>query len=104
MFGELYRLGGEAASETTGELYGCAASGGAGAAAMLTRYADADEAPVKEAVISLCGLSEGARVSWFLLDEQNTMAKVREDRAFGGRLETVVPLKLFDTLLLRVEP
>ncbi len=62
-----------------------------------------DVAPDEEVTVTLSGLNEGARVSWFLMDGTRDMQKIHEDRAHGGCLETIVPMKLFDTLLLRVD-
>ncbi len=79
------------------------AVGADGGAAILTRCADTDEAPVEDVDIALSGLPDGARVSWFLLDGTKDMEKVREDRVYGGKIGTIAPMKLFDTLPVRVE-
>ena len=103
MFGELFRLGGEVKSTAQGDLYGCAATGEGRGAVMLTRYADVDEAADEDVRIVLHGLPEGARLRWLLLDADKSMEKVREDRCFSHCLETTIPMKLFDTLLIKWE-
>ena len=48
-------------------------------------------------------MRRNARLCWFLLDADKNMEKAREDRCFGHCLETTIPLKLFDTLLIKWE-
>lgn len=102
MFGELYKIGTQAKTEAGGEIYGCAAAGENGCAAMFTRYADADEAPAAWTRVSLSGLAKGARVEWYITDGEGDMALVRQDIACADTLVTELPMKLFDICMVRI--
>ncbi len=104
MFGQLYRLGSEVSSQASGGLYGCAAAGKEGAAVMLTRYADVDEAESQDVRIELAGLPAKSEISYYLLDSESDMRKIRVDEINGSTFATTIPMKLFDTLLVRIKP
>lgn len=103
LFGDLYRMDYCASSSFEGDVYGVAAGGKDEGALMLTRFTESDDTPVGNVDISLSGLPDNCEIKFFLLDTDNDFTPFRTDRVFGGRLETLIPMKVFDTLKITVK-
>jgi len=102
MFNELYKVGKEVQTAREGDLYGIAAFKEGNGAAMLIRYADEDEAPAEETLIELKNLPAKAEISYFLLDNDHDLEKMRTDIVSGGEFATTIPMKLFDSVFISV--
>ncbi len=103
MFNQLYQLG--HAAEVTSEddsIFLCAAKGENTAAIMLTHYSDDDSAEAKTVEINIEGFSdaEGIKAEYYVLDEQNDMALIREEVFTGETYAPILRFPLFTTYLI----
>lgn len=106
MFNVLYRLG-EAAVTSSGcsDVYAAAASCGEEGAVMLARFNADENAPPVRIKLVLSGFSAkgGAQARFFLLDEANDMAQVREETFSGDTFTPVLTLASSSSYLIKLK-
>ena len=100
MFNELYKLKNCVQVECdSDEIYACAAKDEKRAAVMLTHFSDDDSTQPKEVEIKLSNLS-AAKAEIFLLDEENDLTPVREEKLTCDDSSVFLRLSLFSSYLI----
>ena len=105
MFNELYKLGNSVRTECGENIYGCAARNENRAAVMLTHYNDDDAAAAKSVRVEMRGLNagNGMRARFYLLDQDNDMALVKEEIFGGDEYAAFLNLENLSTALIELE-
>ncbi len=104
MFGELYRLGGEAKTESDdGTVFAVGARGENTAAVMATYFDDSDSAEPKDVEFEFSGLPAGMKkISYYLLDGEHDDELVRCDSTSADTVSTVLKTGLYSTWFIRI--
>ena len=107
MFKDLVKLGDYVkAVECDADLYSCAATNGNESAILLTHYNDNDSTETKQVKIAMENVTNqnGARVEYYLLDEDHDATLVREEIFTSRDFSICLDIKLFDTYLIKIVP
>lgn len=105
MFNELYKLSTAADISQTNDIYTAAARNGQKAAILLTHYNNDDATAPQTVKVDMQGLhgENGVRARYYLLDQNHSMELVKEEIFSGDAFSTVIHMKLFDTLLIKLD-
>ena len=104
-FKDLRRLGTSVKIDSQNEnIYACAATDDKNGAIMVTHYQDLDEADTEDVYLKIEGMKaeNGIRAEFYLVDEENNNKLVREEILAGGQFTLHLPMKLFDTYLVKL--
>lgn len=106
MFNELYKLKNCVQSSDNSEfVYNCAAVNENKAAIMVTYFNDDDNAEPQQIKINIDNFSsaDGVTAKYYLLDENNDMALVREEIFTGDKYSSILTLPLYGSYLITLE-
>lgn len=106
MFSELYKLGESAEVQCDdGEIYSAAAMNDNKAAIMFTYFADETEEKSKEISINInnLGFLDDVKIKYYLLDETNDLALVKEEVLSGNSYATVINCELYSSYFITIE-
>lgn len=105
MFNELYKLGRSVYAHCDEGLYACAARNGEKGCIMLTNYSDDDSTPPSEISVQMEGFVPGKKIraKYYLLDQNNDMAFVREEIFAGEKNTAFLRLDNLSTVLIELE-
>ena len=104
-FKDLRRLGTYVKIDSQNEnIYACAATNGKDGAIFVTHYDDLDEAPAEDVCLQVTGMKAESRIcaEFYLLDAENNSKLVRKEILSSGDFALYLPMKLFDTYLIKL--
>lgn len=106
MFKDLVKLGTcVAPTDKAEDIYTVAAKDGKDSAILLTYYNDNDETEAKQIKLEIenAAGTKGARIEYYLLDDDHDVTLVREETFTAQKLTAYLDMKLFDTYLLKIK-